>query len=485
MNNLENVEQASQNFYERTTPIQVINFKFSEIIKELLYHKKRSEATEEIVKKIKKENYIKSIRDDDKDEIWIYKEGIYLPNGKSYIEEMCREILGSLYSGHLKNDVISKIMTDTYIEQEIFFNNQNEHKNIIPVKNGLLNIETKELLNFAPNIYFFNKLPINYKQNQDCPFIKEFFIQILENEKDLLTMQELFGFSLLKEYRYEKAFMFLGNGRNGKSKAIELLKTFLGHENCANLSLKTIESDHFSICELQNKLVNISGDIGKTALNDTSIFKSLTGRDMIHASRKFKTMIKFVNHAKMIFSANELPRTSDMTEAFFQRWEILNFPYTFYNEIDYEVHKNDDKAKLRNPNIIQEILCDEELTGLLNWALKGLARLKIKKYFTCTKTSEEIKTMWIRKSDSATSFVNEMIFEDFEGFVSFGMIKMIYKNYCFVNNLKPLSDKLLRKMILDNTVANETRNYLEGIQTRGFEGISLSSQKKEKQNLLL
>ena len=45
----------------------------------------------------------------------------------------------------------------------------------------------------------------------------------------------------------------------------------------------------------------------------------------------------------MIFCANELPQTSDITIAFFNRWIIIDFPYTFYDESEYKNLSEDDK----------------------------------------------------------------------------------------------------------------------------------------------
>jgi len=460
---------------ERLTPEENKQQFFEDIkilVSSVILQRNNKEATELITSFIKNNFYLQTLRHDEKTEIWIYKDGIYLPNGKSYVEELCRTILRDNYNNRFRNEVIIKLTADTYIDQETFFTKQNDHINIIPVINGLLNIETKELKPFSPNIFFFNKLPVFFEPGRECPKILGFLRSVLANNDDVLTIQELFGFSMLKEYRYEKSFMMIGGGRNGKGKLIDLLKRFLGYENCANLSLRKIEKDGFSICELQNKLINISGDIGKHALEDTSEFKALTGRDMIHASRKFKTMIKFENYAKMIFATNELPKSSDMTSAFFQRWEIINFPYTFFNPIDYELYKGDRFARLRNPNIIRDILSPEELSGLLNWALLGLERLQELKVFTTTKSSDYVRRDWICRSDSALSFVNELLVDNYENFLSWSLLKSTYKDYCSVNGLKMLNDKDLRVAITDNTVAISSRQYLGDKQVRGYDGVS-------------
>jgi len=47
------------------------------------------------------------------------------------------------YTTHLAKNVINKIEADTYIDQDDFFEQQNKHPYIIPVKNGLLNLKQK------------------------------------------------------------------------------------------------------------------------------------------------------------------------------------------------------------------------------------------------------------------------------------------------------------------------------------------------------
>ena len=59
---------------------------------------------------------------------------------------------------------------------------------------------------------------MDYDPTKKCPNILKHFNDILQDADDVKVMLELFGYLLLKEYRIEKAFMFVGFGRNGKSK---------------------------------------------------------------------------------------------------------------------------------------------------------------------------------------------------------------------------------------------------------------------------
>ena len=142
-------------------------------------------------------------------------------------------------------------------------------------------------------------------------------------------MQELFGYCLLKEYRIEKAVMFLGTGRNGKGKSIELMKRFLGAENCCAVPIQALEENRFMTAELFGKMANLAGDLSKSVLKNTGIFKNSTGRDLLTGDRKFLPPIYFINYGKHIFACNELPINLDNSDAFWNRWVLFDFPFKF------------------------------------------------------------------------------------------------------------------------------------------------------------
>ena len=279
----------------------------------LLYAKLTNPATELLSKQIQEKYIIYTTRDDERSECWIYNEGIFKPEGKTYIKEYIRKDLEEWYTQDLANKVISKIEADTFVEQDDFFSRQNLYPNLIPVNNGVLNIDTRELLPHKPEYCFFNKLPVTYDENAYAQNIIKFIESIIPNTEDIQTLQEFYGSCLLKEYRYEKSLLMVGGGSNGKSKVLELLKYLLGMDNIAEISPQSIEEDMFAKGELVNKMANISGDISSKALQNTGDFKDLTGRGLIMAPRKFKTRVKFTNYAKFIFSANEVPITYDLS----------------------------------------------------------------------------------------------------------------------------------------------------------------------------
>jgi len=440
---------------------------------------KRTEATELMVRVIKENNFIYTTRNDIKSEIWIYRDGIYIPQGKTYIKEICRILTGVAFTPQLTNQVIAKIEADTYIDEQKFFNNV--IVNEIPVQNGILNIYTRELNPFDPKKIFFTKLPIYYNKEKDCPKIKQFFKDIIKNEEDINVIQELFGTTLEKEYRLEKAFMFIGSGRNGKGKAIELIKRFLGIENSCSIPIQELQNDSFRLSELHNKLVNLGADIDYKSLKYTGSFKELTGRDMISAKRKFLPDINFTSFAKQIFCANELPLTYDLSPAFFSRWIILEFPYTFKTKEEIERAEDKTNLKVIDPEIIEHIISEEELSGLLNWALDGLDRTIKNKGFGYSKNTDEVKNLWIRKSDSFNGFLLDCIDYDWDSFMSKKELRVLYSNYCRYFKLKPSNDKRIKDILSLQGVA-EDREMINDRQEYVWNGLKIKDFSQGSQN---
>ena len=410
----------------------------------LLAKGKKREATEQIVEGVLKNNKIYTTRKDSNPEMWIYKEGIFVPEGKSYIKELAREKLQHYYTTHLLNEIIAKIEACTYIDESFFFNQ--EDKSWVAVQNGLLNIKTRELKTFTPDKIFFNKLPMKYDPSVDCPISKNFINEIIEDKEDIKIIQELFGYSLYKDYQIEKSFMFLGKGRNGKGQLIELLKNFVGNDNVSNVSLQRLcDENSFNVSELHTKLVNSGGDIDGGFLETSGMFKQLTGNDMVSAKRKFLTDIRFKNYAKLLFSSNNLPTSKDTSDGFWDRWILLKFPYrfefkeNFEGKSDYELRN----WKIRINNVVERCSTLAELCGLLNWALDGLDRLLNQGHFTFSGATQNVRKRWTREANSFAYFSELYLEKDFDGVITKEELRGVYSLFCKKNNLDPLSDKFI------------------------------------------
>src|SRR5690606_9996763 len=188
----------------------------------------------------------------------------------------------------------------------------------------------------------------SYDENAKAPKFEQFMEEILGEKKEyvLNTMSYL----LLPDYSYQKVFIFYGSGRNGKSVLTSVITHLLGKENVSSSSIHDLANNRFSLITLKDKLMNLSSEIGSKDL-ETEMIKKLSGGDVITADRKYKEPLSFINTARLIINANELPRFSELNDAILERFVLIRFPKTF----------RDDKV---NTNLINELI--EELPGIFN-----------------------------------------------------------------------------------------------------------------------
>lgn len=453
---------------ERKTDISI-----KEQVLSLIHRKCIGEATEMLVKEIEDKNFIFTTKRDKAEEVYIYKDGIYCENGESNIKEQLRNLMEEDYSDWLAGQIMAKIKTDTYIEADSLFKETNIYE--IPVANGILDINTFELKPFTPTKIFLSKLPTNFNLEATCPLIDKFLTDVLASPEDKEVFYELAGFGLCKDYFMEKAFMFVGNGRNGKSKSIELLKRLVGVENCASVPLSAMESNSPFINGLWRKYLNLAGDISSKDLKETAMFKQLTGRDEISANRKYLNVIKFYNYAKLVFACNELPRVYDYSDGFWERWVLLEFPYKFVEQSVYDSAKEEERKmwKIKDPQIIDKITTPEEMSGLLNMALIGLKRLLENKKFSYTIGTAEVKNRWIRKADSFMAYCMDMIEEDYDGKVMKKELRKKYKEYCSKHKVMGVSDKAIKATLQEMFGASDDYCTINDAMEYVWTGIKL------------
>lgn len=359
--------------------------------------------------------------------IYNYEKGVYKDNGEIIIKEISNSFLGESCREHYVNEVIFYIKTKTYVSHDII----NKDKFLINLKNGIFSLENSLFLPHSPNYFFTNQLPIEYNLENDCPKIKKFLEEILR-EEDIPIIQELFGFCLWRDYQIHKAFMFIGEGANGKSTIINLIKEFLGSENVSSVALQDFDTNRFASAELFGKLANLYADLPDKAMYSTGKFKMITGEDIISGEKKFKGRFNFTNFAKLIFSTNKVPMARDESGAFFRRWIFIKFPNIFEGE----------KC---NPNILREITTPEELTGLFNWSIEGLKRLLKNGRFSYSKTTNEIKELYERLSSSTVGFAKDWLEIDSEGIIEKDEMYAKYVEYCKRKNFPVVANNIFAR----------------------------------------
>jgi putative DNA primase/helicase len=383
----------------------------------------------------------------DVEELYLYAEaeGIYEPKGEILVAGAIRQALQKYATTYDVNETKAAIRDATMQDRSIL----NRADPQICLLNGILNVVTLEFEKHDPTKYFLQRIPVKYDSEAACPGIDAFHEQVVE-KADTQTLLEIVGYCLYPSYPFHKAFILNGDGSNGKTTWLNIVKALLGPENCCNISLQELENNRFAKAALVGKLANVYADLSSTALKHTGVFKQLVGGDRIGAEFKFGKHFSYDATVKHLFSANIIPESPDDTGAYFRRWIIVNFPKIFTSF-------SEPKA---DPSILAKLTTPQEISGLLNRALKALREVLERGYFYGDRPTAAWRQEYIRKSDPVHAFVLDALEEqsDPELFIKKSDLHRAFVWYCIKNKL-PAVDSVVfsRKVKTHFSLAYESK----------------------------
>jgi putative DNA primase/helicase len=363
----------------------------------------------------------------DGDILYCYRDiGVYAPEGERLLSELAESEFHGECTNNLVKEIIGMAKRRTYVEPERF----NVDPSIINVQNGLLNIRTGELRPHTSEVFYTVQLPVKYDPDAGCPKIRNFLGEIAA-PNDIPLLEEVPGWLLWRPYDIHKAIMLYGAGRNGKSAFLRLLESFLGIENVSHVSLPKLVGDRFAGIDLVGKAGNFFGDLPSKDLSETEIFKATTGGDTIRVEDKFKKAYDYKNNAKMVFSANKLPKSPDDTDGFYSRWIIIKFPFQFGTP-----------ERPFNTNLDKELSTPDELSGFLNLALEALQRMKDNGWqFSYRLTMEDVKDMYKRLSDPVYAFLQDCCESSEDAYLVKADLYKDFQRYAAANKLPSMTMK--------------------------------------------
>jgi hypothetical protein len=114
---------------------------------------------------------------------------------------------------------------------------------------------------------------------------------MLEEVDGVAAWQEDLGYLLLPGNPLHVAFLFRGDGRNGKGVLMDVMRALVGPGAVSSLSLEDMVSDRarFRLVGLVGSALNLCGELDPKFLASTAAFKGLTGGDVVQVERKNRT----------------------------------------------------------------------------------------------------------------------------------------------------------------------------------------------------
>ena len=311
-----------------------------------------------------------------------WSNGLWVPNYsiaelKADVRGVMNELIGEMNEPEVKNyrkwlDTVTNFNNVVeYINIEVK-RIREEQINVNPyllgLENGVYDLELNHFRGYRPEDYIINKCTVGYDEEATCSLWEDFIYDACGNLQDRYDyLQMLSGYLLTGENPQQHIYLFLGNGRNGKSTYVSAIAEILGNY-ATTMAMKSILKRHDSglnddLLHLRGKRLVTVAELESNVTLDSGRIKAITGGDHIAGRRLYGNSWEELKiPAKIILLMNDLPIITDTSDGFWSRIKIIPF--------DYRV-----PLHLRNTNLLKQLRT--EYPGVLNWMIQGYEKLML------------------------------------------------------------------------------------------------------------
>ncbi len=410
---------------------------------------------------IKKESEKTQDKDKDKDDIKKYKEHLkFLKQIKNY----CLSTSGS-------NKILKKVIPK--IEDIEFINIVNsQNPDILPIKNGIINLKTGEVRKRNKYDYFSFECPVSYilEKNENYDKVDKFFLDVCKDDEDLKNyLQVGLGYCLTGHISERCFYVWHGIGANGKSTICNLLQLIMNKFYTTTSKDIFIKSKNGNMGQATPHLIPLIGsrlatfsESDENEKLDSAQIKSLTGGEKITYRKLYCEASEFKPICKLILQTNHKPEIDSDDEAIKDRIKFYPFNQRFTNN-----PKKDEKK--RNPTLIRE-LENELLDDVFKWIIEGSKKWYESGFPDC-KTIEEAKQNYINENDIIGCFLNEEC--DNNGNVKISDLYNSFINWSNENEVEQKYSKIQFSKIMIKKGYNKKLTTINGETSRYWIGLDL------------
>jgi putative DNA primase/helicase len=280
-------------------------------------------------------------------------------------------------------------------------------------------------------------------------------LEIFEGDVELVAfLQRFVGYALTGHTNEHVFAIFYGPlGRNGKSLITERLRKLLGDLATTSdfetfIRARGDRGPRNDLAALRGARLVTAAEATAGRRLDEATIKQLTGGDKITARFLYNEPFEFYPGFKLLLITNHRPRIDGSDEAIWARVREIPFNVSFKGREDRNLEKK----------------LDEELPGILNWAIEGC--LQWRKYGLGTAPAIDQSTAAYRsEEDLLGTFLTEMC--ESGGEVLATRLRAEYERFCEDAGEEPLATNRLGKELATRGI---TRG---GAKRRFYRGVSI------------
>ncbi len=268
---------------------------------------------------------------------------------------------------------------------------------LIPITEGLYNIETKSLEQHNPN-YFYKNIARKYipNVNQQPLAFDDFLNKVLANpEKDKMAVYESIAWGFLNNNDIQGMMIFYGEGGNGKGIIQNaVIANLLGRENVAMPDLNRIANYPFELQSLVDKRMLLFSESVKGVTYNWEIIKRITGHDFENIPIKNKPSTQYQYKSAVILSTNQLIPPKDELAIWRRIINIVEFD-NYLNSLDSS----------EISQIVAELTAPAELDKLFSFIVDNILPKFLASGFSTRYDLKTSKEKYLIKSNPAIAYL--------------------------------------------------------------------------------
>ena len=354
---------------------------------------------------------------------------------------------------------------------------------LLNFRNGTLDLRTGDLREHRREDFISKEIPYDFDASAECPLFHKFLDRIMGGGPDVFLaernraerliayLQRLFGCAC-NGVPAKLIVIFWGDGDNGKSTLIEIIRSTLGgDEYSGQMQIESLMANakdaigsnaiNADIAQLQGCRFVTASEPEKGSKFATARIKHLLGLTKIKARFLKENPFSFVPSHKLFVDCNDKPIISDPDDAIFNRAKL--FPF----EVKIPRHEID-------PTLLQKM--QGELPGIMAWLAVGAAEY-IRNGLGESPEVAKATEAYRQESDKLRDFfADECVFGATEWVPKTG-IWLRYQSWASTNAVRyPLSKAGFEERI-QRRGCRDTRKEHNSI--RAWEGVRLLSEKEK------
>jgi P4 family phage/plasmid primase-like protien len=348
----------------------------------------------------------------------------------SNIIKNIKSLVNKLYKTGFEDEIVKG--AKMYYNDERFIQNLNSKKHLVPFSNGVYDLLENRFRKTNKEDYVNLTMSFDYDVNVDNKEVHSFINKILPNVSVRKYVLKKMSECLNGDIPNTNFMMFIGDGANGKSQLLNLMKLTMGElgekvevtlltrkRNNAN------EANSEKIKLMHKRFAFLSEPEDGEKIN-IGLLKELTGSEEIVARGLYQEAVSFVMEAKLFLACNDLPEIKGEDTALWRRIRVIDFPSRFVDE-----PKDDNEFKIDRtlPSRMREDITWRQtfINMLLNYYYKEDIT---EPYEVKVKTNE-----YRQDNDVSLQFVQAYIQKEEDGFVKWIDLKNAYIEW-FLENVE-------------------------------------------------